>query len=184
MYELIESEGVTFAAGVPTVWQMLLNHVKAGGFRFSTLNRTVIGGSACPPAMIHAFQDEFGVSVLHAWGMTEMSPLGTLCTLKNKHQALPRDEQMKVLQKQGRAIYGVDMKIVDSSGAELPWDGKTYGDLLVKGPWIVADVRVQRGHQHQRAAYQLRNTRVVGLNAHGAVVVETHHAIRQQAHAL
>jgi fatty-acyl-CoA synthase len=145
VYELIESEGVTFAAGVPTVWQMLLNHVKAGGFRFSTLNRTVIGGSACPPAMIHAFQDEFGVSVLHAWGMTEMSPLGTLCTLKNKHQALPRDEQMKVLQKQGRAIYGVDMKIVDSSGAELPWDGKTYGDLLVKGPWIVADYYKSEG---------------------------------------
>ena len=145
VYELIESEGVTFAAGVPTVWQMLLNHVKASGFRFSTLNRTVIGGSACPPAMIHAFQDEFGVSVLHAWGMTEMSPLGTLCTLKNKHQALPRDEQMKVLQKQGRAIYGVDMKIVDSSGAELPWDGKTYGDLLVKGPWIVADYYKSEG---------------------------------------
>ena len=138
VYELIESEGVTFAAGVPTVWQMLLNHVKAGGFRFSTLNRTVFCGWSCPPAKIHAFQDQFGVSVLHAWGMTEMSPLGTLCTLKNKHQALPRDEQMKVLQKQGRAIYGVDMKIVDSSGAERPWDGKTYAALLVKGPWIVA----------------------------------------------
>ncbi len=145
VYELIESEGVTFAAGVPTVWQMLLNHAKAGGLKFSTLNRTVIGGSACPPAMIHAFQDEFGVSVLHAWGMTEMSPLGTLCTLKNKHLALPRDEQMKILQKQGRAICGVDMKIVDSAGAELPWDGKTYGDLLVKGPWIVADYYKSEG---------------------------------------
>lgn len=137
VYELIEAEGVTFAAGVPTVWQMLLNHLQAGGLKFSTLNRTVIGGSACPPAMIQTFQDVYGVRVLHAWGMTEMSPLGTLGTLKNKHLALPKDEQMKILQKQGRAIYGVDMKIVDGAGKELPWDGKTYGDLLVKGPWIV-----------------------------------------------
>ncbi|GKS96684.1 3-(methylthio)propionyl-CoA ligase [Acidovorax sp. SUPP2825] len=137
VYELMDAEGVTFAAGVPTVWQMLLNHVKAGGLRFGKLQRTVIGGSACPPAMIQSFQDDYGVRVLHAWGMTEMSPLGTLCSLKNKHLALPRDEQMQILMKQGRAIYGVDMKIVDGDGHELPWDGKTYGDLLVKGPWIV-----------------------------------------------
>ena len=137
VYELIEAEGVTYAAGVPTVWQMLLGHVKPNGLRFSTLKRTVIGGSACPPAMITAFQDEFGVEVLHAWGMTEMSPLGTLCTLKNHQLQWPAPEQMKVLQKQGRALYGVDMKIVDGDGNELPWDGKTYGDLLVRGPWIL-----------------------------------------------
>ncbi|MDR6215187.1 3-(methylthio)propionyl-CoA ligase [Paracidovorax wautersii] len=147
VYELIEAEGVTFAAGVPTVWQMLLNHLQAGGLKFSTLNRTVIGGSACPPAMIQTFQDVYGVRVLHAWGMTEMSPLGTLGTLKNKHLALPKDEQMKILQKQGRAIYGVDMKIVDGAGKELPWDGKTYGDLLVKGPWIVDSYyKAEGGH--------------------------------------
>ena len=137
VYELIESEGVTFAAGVPTVWQMLLGYMKPGGLRFSKLNRTVIGGSACPPAMITAFQDDYGVEVLHAWGMTEMSPLGTLCTLKNKHLDLPKDEQMKIRQKQGRAIYGVEMKIVNDAGDEQPWDGKSYGDLLVRGPWIV-----------------------------------------------
>ncbi len=137
LYELIEAEGVTYAAGVPTVWQMLLGHIRPGGLRFSTLKRTVIGGSACPPAMITAFQDEFGVEVLHAWGMTEMSPLGTLCTLKNKQLQLPKDEQMKILQKQGRAIYGVDMRIVGSDGTDQPWDGKSYGDLLVRGPWIV-----------------------------------------------
>ncbi|MCP4517837.1 MAG: fatty-acid--CoA ligase [Delftia sp.] len=137
LYELIEAEGVTYAAGVPTVWQMLLGHIRPGGLRFSTLKRTVIGGSACPPAMITAFQDEFGVEVLHAWGMTEMSPLGTLCTLKNKQLQLPKDEQMRILQKQGRAIYGVDMRIVDSDGTDQPWDGKSYGDLLVRGPWIV-----------------------------------------------
>ena len=139
VYELIESEKVTYAAGVPTVWQMLLGHLKPTGLKFSTLRRTVIGGSACPPAMINAFRDDYGVEVLHAWGMTEMSPLGTLCTLKNKHDALSDAQRMKIRLKQGRAIYGVDMKIVDEAGKELPWDGTTYGDLYVKGPWIVRE---------------------------------------------
>ena len=139
VYDLLESEKVTFAAGVPTVWQMLLGHMQTNGLRFGTLNRTVIGGSACPPAMINAFNDTYGVDVLHAWGMTEMSPLGTLCTLKNKHLLLSKEEQMKIRLKQGRAIYGMDMKIIDEAGKELPHDGKAFGDLLVKGPWIVAE---------------------------------------------
>jgi 3-(methylthio)propionyl---CoA ligase len=139
IYELIEGEKVSYAAGVPTVWQMMLGHMKPAGLKFSTLKRTVIGGSACPPAMIHAFQEDYGIEVLHAWGMTEMSPLGTLNTLKNKQLSLPADEQMKIRLKQGRGIYGVDMKIVDPEGKELPWDGKTFGDLLVKGPWIVKE---------------------------------------------
>jgi acyl-CoA synthetase (AMP-forming)/AMP-acid ligase II len=139
VYEMIENEGVTYAAGVPTVWQMLLSYMKPNGLKFSTLNRTVIGGSACPPAMIDAFRDDYGVDVLHAWGMTELSPLGTLCTLKNKHLKLPKDQQMKLLMKQGRSIYGVDMKIVNDAGDEQPHDGKAYGDLLVKGPWVVAN---------------------------------------------
>jgi 3-(methylthio)propionyl---CoA ligase len=139
IYELIEAEKVTYAAGVPTVWQMLLGHMKPTGLKFSTLERTVIGGSACPPAMINAFREDFGVEVLHAWGMTEMSPLGTLCTLKNKHDSLPDAEKMKIRLKQGRAIYGVDMKILDENGRELPWDGNTFGDLYVKGPWVVRE---------------------------------------------
>jgi fatty-acyl-CoA synthase len=138
VYELIEGEQVTMAAGVPTVWQMLLGHMQAGGLKFSTLTRTVIGGSACPPAMIAAFNDQYGVEVLHAWGMTEMSPLGTVCTLKNAQMTLPADEKMKVRLKQGRSVFGVDMKIVDEAGNEQPWDGKAYGDLLVRGPWIIA----------------------------------------------
>ncbi len=137
VYELIEGEQVTMAAGVPTVWQMLLGHMQAGGLKFSTLKRTVIGGSACPPAMIAAFNDTYGVEVLHAWGMTEMSPLGTVCTLKNAQVALPADEKMKVRLKQGRSVFGVDMKIVNELGEEQPWDGKAYGDLLVRGPWII-----------------------------------------------
>jgi len=139
VYELIEAEKVTYAAGVPTVWQMLLSHMKPADLKFSALRRTVIGGSACPPAMIKAFNDDYGVEVLHAWGMTEMSPLGTLCTLKNKHDALSAEDKMKIRLKQGRAIYGVDMKIVDAAGQELTWDGKTYGDLYVKGPWILRE---------------------------------------------
>jgi fatty-acyl-CoA synthase len=139
VYELIEAEQVSYAAGVPTVWQMLLGHMAPQGLRFSSLKRTVIGGSACPPAMIEAFREKYGVEVLHAWGMTEMSPLGTLCTLKNKHLAMSPEEQMKIRLKQGRAIYGVDLRIVGDDGQELPWDGRTYGDLQVKGPWIVRD---------------------------------------------
>ncbi|PAT32049.1 3-(methylthio)propionyl-CoA ligase [Vandammella animalimorsus] len=138
VYELIESEGVTMAAGVPTVWQMLLGHMLPNQLKFSTLTRTIIGGSACPPAMIETFEKQLDVQVLHAWGMTEMSPLGTLGKLKNKHLQLPQEEQFKVLQKQGRAVFGVDMKIVNEKGEELPWDGKTYGDLLVRGPWILS----------------------------------------------
>ncbi len=137
IYELMEAEKVTFAAGVPTIWQMLLAHMEANGLKFSTLKRTVIGGSACPPAMIDTFREQYGVDVLHAWGMTETSPLGTLCTLKNKHLALPAKEQMAIRLKQGRGIFGVDMKIVGDDGSEQPWDGKTYGDLLVRGPWIM-----------------------------------------------
>jgi len=139
VFELIETEKVTFAAGVPTVWQMMLGHMKPGNLRFSTLKRTVIGGSACPPAMIRAFQDDYGVEVLHAWGMTEMSPLGTLCTLKNKHMEMSPDERLAIRLKQGRAIYGVDMRIVDGDGKDLPWDGKAFGDLYVKGPWVVRE---------------------------------------------
>ncbi|NBP46369.1 MAG: long-chain fatty acid--CoA ligase, partial [Betaproteobacteria bacterium] len=139
VYELIESEAVTFAAGVPTVWQMLLGHMKPGGLRFSTLQRTVIGGSACPPAMITAFREDYGVDVLHAWGMTEMSPLGTLCTLKNKHLSLPAEQQMNLRLKQGRAIFGVDMKIVGDDGQDQAHDGVAYGDLLVRGPWVIRE---------------------------------------------
>ncbi len=139
IYELFESEGVTFSAGVPTVWQMLLAYLEQQGLKLSTMKRTVIGGSACPPAMLDAFRDKYGVTVNHAWGMTEMSPLGTYGTLKGKHLKLPPDAQRSILLKQGRAVFGVDMKIVDDAGEELPRDGKTFGNLMVRGPWIVRE---------------------------------------------
>lgn len=139
LYDLFEAEKVTCSAGVPTVWQGLLTHTESNGLRFSTMKRTVIGGSACPPAMIELFQHKYGVQVLHAWGMTEMSPLGTVCSMKGVH-ASASVEQCEMLQrKQGRALYGVDMKIVDPSGDALPWDGTTFGDLHVRGPWVLGE---------------------------------------------
>ena len=137
LYELCETEGVTMSAGVPTVWLGLLAHLKQNNLRFSTLKSTVIGGSACPPAMIREFQDVYGVQVLHAWGMTEMSPLGTAGTLKAKQAGLPKEEREAVQRKQGRAIFGVDLRIVDENGSELPWDGKAFGNLEVRGPWVI-----------------------------------------------
>jgi fatty-acyl-CoA synthase len=139
LFELFENEKVTVSAGVPTVWQGLLAYVEANNLKFSTMRRTVIGGSACPPAMLRMFQDKYGVQVLHAWGMTEMSPLGTACTLKEKHRELSPEERLKVQYKQGRVIFGVDMKIVGDDGGDLPWDGKAFGDLLVRGPWVVRE---------------------------------------------
>jgi len=139
IYELFESEKVTFSAGVPTVWQMLLGHMGGNNLKLSTMKRTVIGGSACPPAMLDAFRDVYGVTVNHAWGMTEMSPLGTYGTLKGKHLDLDAASQRSILLKQGRAVFGVDMKIVDPDGKELPRDGKASGDLLVRGSWIVGE---------------------------------------------
>ena len=137
LHELFETEGVTMSAGVPTVWQGLLGYVEANGLKFSTMRRTVIGGSACPPAMMKAFQEKYDVQVIHAWGMTEMSPVGTAAILKSKHIGLSSEERMAVQATQGRAVYGVDMKIVGENGDALPWDGKQSGELLVRGPWII-----------------------------------------------
>jgi fatty-acyl-CoA synthase len=137
LHQLFESEGVTMSAGVPTVWLGLLNYMKEHRLRFSTLKRVVIGGSACPPAMTRTFQEEYGVHVLHAWGMTEMSPLGTVAAFKAKHASAGKEDRYAVQNKQGRALYGVDMRIVGEDGAELPNDGKAFGDLQVRGPWVI-----------------------------------------------
>ena len=139
IYELFESETVTFSAGVPTVWQMLLGHLGANNLKLSTMRRTVIGGSACPPAMMDAFRDQYNVTVYHAWGMTEMSPLGTYGNLKGKHMEADWPTQRALLLKQGRAVFGVDMKVVDPEGKELARDGVASGDLLVRGSWIVKE---------------------------------------------
>jgi len=138
LHALIEAEGVTLSAGVPTVWQGLLAHVEAHGLGFSTMRRTVIGGAACPPAMMLAFQQRHDVQVLHAWGMTELSPLGTVCAPKTRHAALGVEQRLAVQARQGRAVFGIDMRIVGEDGAELPWDGQARGELMVRGPWVVS----------------------------------------------
>ncbi|WP_305989803.1 MULTISPECIES: 3-(methylthio)propionyl-CoA ligase [unclassified Pseudomonas] len=138
LYELFEAEKVTLSAGVPTVWQGLLAHVEATGKTFSTMRRTIIGGSACPSAMMAAFEDRYDVQVLHVWGMTELSPLGTVCTPKARHLAMDSADRRVLQAKQGRVVYGVDMKIVGDDGKELPRDGKTSGELMVRGPWIIS----------------------------------------------
>jgi 3-(methylthio)propionyl---CoA ligase len=137
LYELFESEKVTYSAGVPTVWLGLLNYVLQNQLKFSTFKRTVIGGSACPPSMMRTLEDQFGIEVIHAWGMTEMSPLGTLSKLKVKHADLAPEAKHRLLEKQGRVIYGVDMLVVDDDLKPLPWDGQTSGNLLVRGPWVI-----------------------------------------------
>ena len=139
LYELFEGEGVTYSAGVPTVWLGLLQYVRQNNLKFSTFKRTVIGGSACPPSMITAFNEEFDVEVIHAWGMTETSPLGSLSRLQGKHLKLDSEAQRRILEKQGHSMFGIDMKIVGDDGAELPWDGKTFGNLLVRGPWVIRE---------------------------------------------
>jgi 3-(methylthio)propionyl---CoA ligase len=138
LHDLFESEQVTFSAGVPTVWLGAINYMKANNLKVTSLKRTVIGGSACPPSMMRTLEDDFGIEVIHAWGMTELSPLGTLSKLKAKHKRLPADAQHRLLEKQGRVLYGIDMAIVGDDGTEQPWDGRSTGDLVVRGQWVVS----------------------------------------------
>lgn len=137
IHELLESEQVTFTAAVPTVWLNLLQYLETANLGLSSLKRVVIGGSACPRAMIETFETKFGVEVSHAWGMTEMSPLGTVGALKADMPQWPLEKRMEVKAKQGRAVFGVEMKIVDEENRECPHDGKSFGRLKVRGPWIV-----------------------------------------------
>ena len=128
---------MTFSAAVPTVWQMLLQHMRATGAKFSTLKRVVIGGSAVPEAIIRAFHDDYGVEVVHAWGMTETSPLGTQASMTADLAALPYDEQMPYRLKQGRPPAGIQLKLTDDDDRRLPHDGTTFGRLKISGPFIV-----------------------------------------------
>ncbi len=138
VYELMDTEKVTMSAGVPTVWLMLLGYMKEQGKKLPHMDRTVIGGSACPPSMIETFEKDYEVQVIHAWGMTEMSPLGTTGNMTPKVLAMPWEEQLKVKSMQGRGVYGVEMKITDDDGNDLPRDGVAFGHLMVRGPWITS----------------------------------------------
>jgi fatty-acyl-CoA synthase len=136
IYELIVTEGVTFSAAVPTVWQGLLAHLRENKLQIPTVKRVLIGGSAVPESLIRAFHDEFGIEVLQGWGMTETSPIGTLSNMTPETLALPYDEQMKYRVKQGTPPLGVELKLKNYAGQEMPHDGHTYGRLMIKGPTI------------------------------------------------
>jgi fatty-acyl-CoA synthase len=138
IYELLDTYKVSCTAAVPTVWLMLLQHLEATGAKLPHLKRVVIGGSACPRAMTEKFQNTYGVDVIHAWGMTEMSPLGTLCSMKPEYEHLTGEARLDIQMKQGHPPFGVEMKIVDDSDQKLPWDGKTFGRLMVRGPAVAA----------------------------------------------
>jgi fatty-acyl-CoA synthase len=137
LQRLIAAEGVTMSAGVPTVWLGLLAHLRETGKSIAPLERVIIGGSAAPPAIVREFRERHGVTVLHAWGMTEMSPIGTINSPKHDTDVSPEAEYARQV-KVGRPVYGVEMKIVDAEGKELPRDGKAFGDLLVRGPWVTS----------------------------------------------
>jgi fatty-acyl-CoA synthase len=136
VFELLDRYRVTCTAAVPTVWLMLLQHLEATGAKLPHLKKVVIGGSACPRAVAKTFQDVYGVEVIHAWGMTEMSPLGTMCTLKPEYAALGGEARLDIQEKQGQSPFMVEMKITDDAGKRLPWDGKTFGRLKVRGPAV------------------------------------------------
>ena len=136
IYELLDTEKVTFTAAVPTVWLMLLQYLEETGKALPHLKRVVIGGSACPRAMTEKFQRNYDVEVVHAWGMTEMSPLGSLGTMKPEYASLEGDAKLDIQEKQGFAPFGVEMKVTDDENRPLPWDGKTFGRLKVRGPAV------------------------------------------------
>ena len=138
LHTLIEKEAVTITLGVPTVWLGLLKHLEESGRRIDGVDRVLIGGSAAPAAMIRTFEERYGAKAIHGWGMTEMSPVGTVSTLKAKFYRRSTDEQLQVKSKQGRPLYGVEMKLVDGEGRRQPHDGVSRGELLVRGPWIVS----------------------------------------------
>jgi fatty-acyl-CoA synthase len=141
VYQLLRDEQVTLALGVPTVWMMLLQHAATAGMHPTSelaLRRVVIGGAAVPPAMVEAFERDFGALVVHAWGMTETSPVGTVCNLLPKHGALPSEARMRVQAKQGRAVFGVSLKLTDDAGGRLPHDGEAAGHLKIRGPWVAS----------------------------------------------
>jgi fatty-acyl-CoA synthase len=133
---ILNAERVTLSCGVPTVWLGLLQHLRSSGERLETVKRIMTGGSAAPPLLIDAFRDEYGVAVEHGWGMTELSPVGTYNAPKSAQADLSGEAATRHMLKQGRILSGIDMKIVDADNKELPWDGRAFGDLKVRGPWV------------------------------------------------
>jgi len=166
--EMIADEKVTVAAGVPTIWAGLYHELKANPRDLSRLRTLIVGGAAMPRALIEAYEKDLGVNVLHAWGMTETSPLGTVSILRGKHRELPRAEQWDLKAKQGYAVPGVEMRIVNDTGEELPWDGTTMGELQVRGPWVArAYYKIKPDPDHFTADGWFRTGDVAAIDGDG-----------------
>jgi len=170
--ELIETERVSIAAGVPSIWNGLYHELKNNPRDISCITQLVVGGSAMPRGLIEAYEKELGVNVVHAWGMTELSPLGSTAKLQSQHQGLEQSEKWDIKAKQGYFIPGVDARIVDSGGNSLPWDGKTMGELQVRGIWIVAQYyKVDNQPEHFTADGWFRTGDVVTIDGNGFMTI-------------
>ncbi|MEL6267747.1 MAG: long-chain fatty acid--CoA ligase, partial [Pseudomonadota bacterium] len=169
LHELLE-QGVTITLAVPTVWLQLLHHLEETGKRFSTLNRVVIGGSACPRAVLETFQDKYGVRVCHAWGMTETSPLGSFATLTPELSALSKEEQVDAQLRTGRPFYGIDLKVSAENGADAPWDGRATGRLMVRGPGVLRRY-LKRDEDATDADGWFDTGDVASIDAHGFIKI-------------
>ncbi len=171
VHELLESEGVTFSAAVPTVWQMLLTHLRTTKGTLSTLKRVVIGGSAVPEAIVRGFRDEYGVDVTHAWGMTETSPLGTQATPNHAIAQMDAEQQLQFKLKQGRAPLGIQLKLVDDDDKPLPHDGETFGRLKVSGPFVVGEYFKAEGGNILDAEGYFDTGDVATIDEHGVMQI-------------
>ncbi|RUM97199.1 long-chain-fatty-acid--CoA ligase [Pseudaminobacter arsenicus] len=171
IYELLDTEKVTFTAAVPTVWLMLLQHLEETGKKLPYLRKVVIGGSACPRAMTRKFEQNYDVEVVHAWGMTEMSPLGSLCSIKPDYSGLEGDALLDLKEKQGHAPFGVEMKVTDDNGRAQPWDGKTFGRLKVRGPAVAGSYYGGAGSEQFDAEGWFDTGDVAHIDAHGYMQV-------------
>jgi len=150
VYELLEGQKVTFTAAVPTVWQGLMAFLRENNLKPTTLKRVAIGGSAIPEVVLRAFEEDYGVEVIHAWGMTEMSPIGTTGKLLPQHYEMDHEGQIKAKMKQGRVPFTVEMKIVNDEGKILPHDGKVFGRLMVRGPSVARAYFKNAGAKNER----------------------------------
>jgi fatty-acyl-CoA synthase len=166
---MMEAEKVTVSAGVPTVWLGLLQHLEQNDLRFSTLRRVIGGGSAIPRALIAALSDRFGIEVRQGWGMTETVAVATLSCLDSEQLKLPPVERHSIVAKQGKSVFGVELKVVDAQGAELPRDGKSQGELMVRGQWIVS--RYFKSEASPLAAGWFPTGDIATIDAHGVMQI-------------
>ncbi|MCY4062987.1 MAG: long-chain fatty acid--CoA ligase [Chloroflexi bacterium] len=170
--EIIESERVTIAAGVPTIWNGMYHELRSNPRDISSITQLVVGGSAMPRGLIEAYERDFGVNVVHAWGMTEMSPIGSVAKLQTRHYDLAEEHRWDIKAKQGYFVPGVDARIVDDDGRELPWDGATMGELQVRGYWVAGQYyKIENDHEHFTDDLWFRTGDVVTIDEDGFMTI-------------